>query len=69
MSKVNVDHYQGHDVCSGTLHRNRCSVSAKNTSPPGAIQHRINKLRNQTKLSNHQYAILQTPLNEIGEIP
>ena len=61
MSKVNVDRYQGYDVCSGTLHENRCSASIKNASPPDATQHRINKLRNQTKLSNHQCAILQTP--------
>ncbi len=59
MSKVNVDRYQGHDVRTGTLHGNRCSVSVKNASSPGAIQHRINKLRNQAALSNHQYAILQ----------
>lgn len=69
MSKVNVDRYQGYDVCSGTLHENRCSASIKNASPPDATQHRINKLRNQTKLSNHQCAILQTPLDEIGEMP
>lgn len=69
MSKINVDHYQGHDVRTGTLHGNRCSVSVKNTSPPDATQHRINKLRNQAKLFNHQCAILQTPLNEIGEMP
>ena len=69
MSKANADHYQGYDVCTGTLHGNRCSVSIKNASPPDTTQHRINKLRNQTKLSNHQYAILQTPLDEIGERP
>lgn len=61
MSKVNADHYQGHDVYTDTLHGNRCSISIKNASSPGAIQHRINKLRNQTKLFNHQCAILQTP--------
>lgn len=61
MSKVNVDHYQGHDVCSGTLHGNRCSVSVKNASSPDATQHRINKLRNQAALFNHQCAILQNP--------
>lgn len=69
MSKVNVDHYQGHDVCTATLHGNRCSASAKNISPPDTTQHRINKLRNQTKLFNHQCAILQAPLDEIGEMP
>lgn len=61
MSKVNVDRYQGHDMYTGTLHRNHCSVSAKNASPPDATQHRINKLRNQAKLFNSQCAILQTP--------
>lgn len=61
MNKVNVDHYQGHDVRTATLHGNRCSISIKNTSPPNATQHRINKLRNQTKLFNHQCTILQTP--------
>lgn len=69
MSKVNVDRYQGYDVCSGTLHGNRCSVSVKNASPPDTTQHRINKLHNQTKPFNRQYTILQTPLNEIGEMP
>lgn len=69
MSKINADHYQSHDVYTATLHRNRCSASAKNASPPDATQHRINKLRNQTKLFNRQYAILQTPLDEIGEKP
>ena len=69
MSKVNADRYQGHDACTGTLHGNRCSVSIKNASPPGATQHRINKLRNQAKLFNHQCAILQTPLDEIGGRP
>ena len=69
MSKVNIDHYQGYDVYTGTLHGNRCSVSIKNASPPDATQHRINKLRNQAKLFNHQCAILQTPLDEIGEMP
>ena len=69
MSKVNVDRYQGYDVCSGTLHENRCSASIKNASPPDATQHKINKLRNQTALFNHQCAILQTPLDEIGEMP
>lgn len=69
MSKANVDRYQGYDVCSGTLHGNRCSISAKNASPPDATQHRINELRNQAKLFNSQCAILQTPLNEIGEMP
>jgi len=61
VSKVNVDRYQDHDACTGTLHGNHCSVSVKNAPPPDATQHRINKLRNQAKLSNHQYAILQTP--------
>lgn len=69
MSKVNADHYQSHDVYTGTLHRNRCSVSVKNASSPGAIQHRINELRNQAALFNHQCAILQAPLDEIGERP
>lgn len=69
MNKVNVDRYQSHDVRSGTLHGNRCSISIKNASPPDTTQHKINKLRNQTKLFNHQYAILQTPLDEIGEMP
>lgn len=69
MSKVNVDRYQGYDVCTGTLHGNRCSASIKNASPPDATQHKINKLRNQAKLSNRQCAILQTPLDEIGEMP
>lgn len=69
MSKVNVDRHQGYDICTGTLHGNRCSVSVKNASPPDATQHRINKLRNQAKLFNHQYAILQAPLDEIGEMP
>lgn len=69
MSKVNVDRYQGHDVYTSTLHGNRCSISVKNASPPDTTQHRINKLRNQAKLFNRQYAILQTPLNEIGEMP
>lgn len=68
MSKVNVDRYQGHDVCTGTLHRNRCSASIKNASSPGAIQHRINELRNQAALFNRQCAILQAPLDEIGEM-
>lgn len=61
MSKVNVDRYQGYDVCTGTLHGNRCPVSIKNASPPDTTQHRINKLRNQAKLFNRQYAILQAP--------
>lgn len=61
MSKVNVDRYQGYDVCSGTLHGNRCSVSVKNASPPNATQHKINKLRNQAKPFNRQCAILQAP--------
>lgn len=69
MSKVNVDHYQGHDVCTSTLHGNRCSVSVKNASPPNATQHRINKLRNQAALFNSQCAILQAPLDEIGGMP
>lgn len=69
MSKVNVNRYQGYDMCSGTPHGNHCSISIKNASPPNATQHKINKLRNQAKLFNHQYAILQTPLNEIGEMP
>jgi len=69
VSKINVDRYQGHDVHTGTLHGNRCSVPVKNASPPGATQHRINELRNQTKLFNHQCAILQAPLDEIGEMP
>lgn len=69
MSKVNVDRYQGYDVCTGTLHGNRCSVSIKNAPPPDAIQHRINKLRNQAALFNSQCAILQAPLDEIGEMP
>lgn len=61
MSKINADRYQGHNVYTGTLHGNRCSISIKNASPPNATQHKINKLHNQAKLSNHQYAILQTP--------
>lgn len=61
MNKVNVDRYQSHDACTGTLHGNRCSVSVTNASPPDTTQHRINKLRNQAKLFNSQYAILQTP--------
>lgn len=69
MSKVNVDRYQGYDACTGTPHENRCSISIKNASPPDAIQHRINKLRNQEKLFNHQCATLQTPLDENGEMP
>lgn len=69
MNKVNADRYQGHDMCTGTLHGNRCSDSVKNASSPGAIQHRINKLHNQAKLFNSQCAILQAPLDEIGEKP
>lgn len=61
MSKANVDRYQGHNVYTGTLHGNRYSVSIKNTSPPDTTQHKINKLRNQAKLFNSQYATLQTP--------
>lgn len=69
MSKVNIDRYQGYDVCTSTLHENRCSISIKNASPPDTTQHKINKLRNQAKLFNSQCAILQTPLNEIGGRP
>lgn len=61
MSKINIDRYQSYDVCTGTLHGNHCSISIKNASPPNATQHKINKLRNQTKLFNRQCAILQTP--------
>ena len=69
MSKANVDRYQDYNVCSGTLHGNRRSISVKNASPPDATQHRINKLRNQAKLFNSQCTILQAPLDEIGEMP
>lgn len=69
MNKVNVNRYQGYDVYTGTLHGNHCSISIKNASPPDITQHRINKLRNQAKLFNRQYAILQAPLDEIGEKP
>lgn len=69
MSKINVNRYQGYNMYTGTPHGNHCTVSIKNASPPDATQHKINKLHNQAKLSNRQYAIPQTPLNEIGKMP